>query len=121
MLNFHVSMTANPSPPINITVMLPDEGLGVTLSWVPGFALDGEEVTFIVTSLEVATGIEVEFEGTPPLTLNPTPTSQESTCQLFRFTVNSRNEFGSSTSPISAETLIPTGQSVKGRNSHCNC
>ena len=81
---------------------------------MPGFALEGEEVAFNVTSLEVETGIEVETAAdAPPLSLIPTPTSQESTCQRFRFTVNSRNEFGSSILPISTETEIPTGQSER--------
>lgn len=98
-----------PSPPTNLTVDLPARGLGVNLSWLPGFALEGEEIIFVITSLEVATGVEVEsLANTSSVTL--TPTSEESTCQHYRFTVNSQNLFSLSTSEISVETLIPTGE-----------
>ena len=90
-------------------VNVPAMGLGVTLSWLPGFGIEGEEVNYIITSLEVATGNEVESQtNTTSVTL--IPTSQESTCQSFRFIVRSQNLFSRSTLGLnSIEMLVPTG------------
>lgn len=84
-------------------------GLGVSLSWMPGFAIEGEEVTYVITSLEVATGNEMESQ-TNRTSVTLIPTSQESTCQSFKFIVWSQNLFGRSTFGLnSTEILVPTG------------
>ena len=78
------------------------------LSWSPGFAIQGEEVTFVIVSEELATGIVTEtLANSSQARLQPV-TSQP-TCQQFNFTVYSVNGFGQSSSGVSEDILLPTG------------
>lgn len=98
-----------PSPPVNLTLQLPAQGLGVTLSWQPGFAHQGESVTFVITSQEVVTGNEVE-SNTSMTSITLVPSSQMRSCQQYNFTVYSQNLFSRSPAGISEVTFVPTSK-----------
>lgn len=78
---------------------------------MPGFAHQGEDVTFVVISLELNAGTEIELH-TNMSSVTLTPNSQEESCQQYRFTVYSQNLFSRSAAGISVETFIPTGTYV---------
>lgn len=93
---------------MNLTVNLPSQGLGVSLSWESGFSLQGEEVTFIITSIEIASGATTESRSNiSSATLIPPSTGN--TCQ-YRFIIQSENDYSRSTMEISVESVIPTGE-----------
>ena len=102
--------TGEPSPPINLILSGAPQGLGVLLSWTPGSALQGEEVTFVIVSEELATG-NVTETATNITSVMLQPASSQLTCPQFNFTVYSVNGFGRSSSGASAVTLLPTGMS----------
>lgn len=81
------------------------------LSWLPGFALEGEIVTYVLTYLDLAEGNPMEIRvNNNFVTLPPTSgTSGGRMCQMFRVTVQSENDFSRSVSNISEETVVPTG------------
>ena len=100
--------TGEPAPPTNLCIQFPAQGLGVTLSWVPGFSLEGEDVIFVITYTEVESGNE-SILRTNLLSAVLNPTSMGSSCREYRFTVHSENLFGPSTSDVSHVTVVPTG------------
>lgn len=106
--------TGEPSPPSNLSVTFPERGLGVSLMWLSGFALEGEEVTFPVTSVNLASGTAVEYRTRVPfIFLTPNEAvgdgKEARGCQPHRFTVHSENNFSHSIMGVSEETILPTG------------
>ena len=82
--------------------------------WLPGFALEGEDVTFLVISEDLASGTATEYHTkVPSIFLTPYTAlgddEADRACQLNRFTVLSENNFSRSTTGVSEETILPTG------------
>ena len=97
------------SPPTNLTLTLLPQHQGILLTWIPGFSLDGEEVTFIIISHNLASDEQMQFSvNTTSYTL--IPPSESSICPAFNVTVYSENRFSRSISGVSEVTLIPGGQ-----------
>ena len=110
MVRIHlVTITGEPSPPTDLVLTLPPWGLGVILSWTPGFALIGEEVSFVIVSEELGSGVITEFL-TEESSSRFLPVSDTPTCQRYRFTVYAENGF--SRSGVSEEMLLPAGNVV---------
>ena len=108
---FYIIMlsAAEPLPPTNLILEFPTRGLGVWLSWEPGFALEGEEVTFTITYVELDSGNGNKL-STNMSAIFLTPSSHPGrTCQQYNFTVHSENRFSQSTTGITKESLLPTG------------
>ena len=104
-----VIATGEPAPPTNLSVQLPTRGVDVTLSWVPGFYLEGEDVTFVITYTELESGNNELILSTNLSSAVLNPTSVGSLCRQYRFTVHSENLFGPSVSDVSHVTVVPTG------------
>ena len=106
-----ISVTVGePSPPTDLVLTLqPSWDLGVMLSWMPGFALDGEEVTFVIVSEELASEVITEFH-TAELSATVNRVSDAPTCQQYRFTVFAGNGFSRSSTGVSEDRLLPAGQ-----------
>ena len=101
-----------PSPPFDLIVTLPPRGLGVLLSWERGYALKGEMVMFVITSLNTASlSYEESVTNETSIYMTPPPGPMGRTCPLYEFTVLSENDFNRSRSGVSQQTLIPTGKS----------
>lgn len=98
-----------PSPPTNLTLSLLPQGLGVNLSWTPGSALEGEVVTFVITSFDLALGTSNETRVNSSLVSLNLPPPDGRSCQQFRFTVQAENDFSRSIFNVSEDAVIPTG------------
>lgn len=84
------------------------EGVGVSLTWEPGFALEGEDVVFIVFSEEVSSGRRTQLL-TKLSSAMLSPEASGNTCQTFNFTVHSENGFSRSSTAVSQSVLLPAG------------
>lgn len=97
-----------PNPPTDLVVTLPTQGLVIALSWTPGPAVQGEEVTFVIVSKEVSSGITTESATNIPSAML-LPTTSVPACQNFNFTIHSVNGFGRSGIGVSEVKLLPSG------------
>ena len=95
-----------PSPPSQLSVAV--EGLGARLTWSSGFTFPGEEVTYVITSEEMSSGLQTE-ERTNLTSMQFTPLSGNM-CRNYTFTVLSENAVGQSISGVSQSILLPAGQ-----------
>ena len=101
--------TAEPTPPSNLN--LKADGLNLVVSWTKPFSFEGEELFYVISITNKATGSSEEN------TLNVTwydfeqPTdSHDCTCVEYQFAVFSKNDFSKSNTSINGTEYIPTGK-----------
>ena len=99
--------TAEPHPPSNLN--LEADGRTLVISWTRPFSFEGEELSYVVSITNIATGSIEE------ITLNMTrydfeqPTDSHD-CVEYQFAVFSKNDFSKSSTSINGTEYIPTGK-----------
>ena len=99
-----ILVAAEPSSPTNFVVDI--QSVEVHLSWMPGFTFKGEDITFVITI------VELDLNSVTELNTNNLSMifSQGKGCQEYRFTVHSENLFGRSINGSSATSTFPSGE-----------
>ena len=98
---------AEPHPPSNLN-LVPD-GLSLVVSWKKPFSFEGEELSYVVSITNIATGSIEE------IILNVTtydfeqPTDSHD-CVEYQFAVFSKNDFSKSNTSINGTAYRPTGK-----------
>ena len=99
--------TAEPHPPSNLN--LEADGQNLVISWTKPFSFEGEEISYVVFIINIATGSIEE------ITLNMTrydfeqPTNSHD-CAEYQFAVFSKNDFSKSNTSINGTEYIPTSK-----------
>ena len=99
--------TAEPRPPSNFNLKV--NGLNLVVSWTKPFSFEGDELSYVVSITNIATGSIEE------ITLNMTrydfeqPTDSHD-CVEYQFAVFSKNDFSKSNTSINGTEYIPTGK-----------
>ena len=99
--------TAEPHSPSNLNIKA--DGRNLVISWTKPFSLEGEELSYVISITNIATGSIEE------ITLNMTrydfeqPTDSHD-CVEYQFAVFSKNDFSKSNTSINGTEYIPTGK-----------
>lgn len=96
---------AEPNPPVDMNITV--EELSLIATWNEPFTLEGEELLYIVTITNTASGVQEE------VTVNTTryafsKSFGERDCAEYQFTVFSRNSYSSSQIGVTERIHIPT-------------
>ena len=94
-----------PNPPTDINVE--QNGMNLVATWSEPFSLEGEQLSYIVSIMNVVTGDQKE------VTVNTTnyvlsEVMGERDCAEYHFTVFSRNGFSTSQNGVTGMNYIPT-------------
>ena len=106
---------AEPNPPVDMNITV--EELSLVATWNEPFTLEGEELLYIVTITNTASGVQEE------VTVNTTryafsKSFGERDCAEYQFTVFSENDYSKSMINVSEWKNIPTGTHYKEYEVH---
>ena len=106
---------AEPNPPVDLNITV--EELNLVATWNEPFTLEGEELLYIVTITNTASGVQEE------VTVNTTrhafsKSFGERDCAEYQFTVFSENDYSKSMINVSEWKNIPTGTQNKEYEVH---
>ena len=101
-----IAHTAEPNPPANLNITSDD--LNLVLTWREPFSLKGEELFYVVSITNTASGIQKEVTVNTSKYVLTEPIGKRD-CAEYVFTIFSRNGFSKSRNAITGRKNIPTG------------
>ena len=84
------------------------DGLTLVASWGEPFSLEGEELSYVVSITNTATGAQTEVNVTTTRYVLREPIGERD-CAEYEFTVFSENSYSRSQSGVTGRNHIPTG------------
>ena len=101
--------TAEPHSPSNLDIAV--DGLNLVATWTEPFSLDGEEISYVISITNMATGSSEEHTVNETRFIFSRAASQRD-CQEYEFTVFSQNSFSKSNDSVSGKRNFPTGNNA---------
>ena len=99
---------AEPNPPVDLNITV--ESLSLVATWNEPFSLKGEELSYVVSIINTASGIQEEATvNSTRYALSVDEPIGERHCAKYIFTVFSNNSYSKSKSGVSGLKNIPTG------------
>ena len=86
------------------------EGLILVAVWSKPFSLEGEELSYIITIMNTANGVQEEATvNSTKYAFSVDEPMRERDCAVYLFTIFSNNSYSKSSTGVSGYENIPTG------------
>ena len=108
-LSYPTYCTAEPLSPTNLNITI--DGTNLIVSWTEPFSFKGEELSFVVSAMNMATSTTEEFTVSNT-SFEFTGPDGPRNCEEYNFTVFAENDFSRSRSCVSRKQTIPTGSAI---------
>ena len=105
-LSLHYTHTAEPNAPTDLNIAV--DGLNLVVTWKEPFSLEGEELSYVLSITNTASGVQIEVAVNTSRYVF-TELIGERDCAEYQFTVFSMNSYSESNEFTSGRKNIPTG------------